>query len=206
VINFLNKMVLVLSILVVGCEEELPPEIELPLSGTYTLTQIEINEVANTLSDTIVNFIAAQNGIISFSVDAGTKVLETSTVYSTQDSIPIGGTITLNNDESARLSGSLPIPNGCKPTLVLAGLGSDGVWSVDTSLGTFSINLVVDALDIDGSYTLVGDQLVVRYESVNGDDERLVSQISYLGVEAAVSPICLPVSTVTERIMSLTLD
>jgi hypothetical protein len=95
---------------------------------------------------------------------------------------------------------------GCVPSIIISGLTSDGTWSADTSTGVFTLDLVVDALDIDGSFTLSGDQLEVLYASMLSNDERTISSVTYLGADVLVSPTCLPVSTVTERILKLTLN
>ncbi|NQV15860.1 hypothetical protein HQ531_10420 [bacterium] len=205
----LGLIVLLAGGLLLSCEEdESPPENILPLSGTYALYEMTINIEANTLRDTIVHFNTTQNGIDSIQIEAGTQVVNSSTSYSDQDSVPIGGTVILRNDGSAKLNGDLPVNvgSGCLPIIVILTLDSDGVWSADTTDGTFSVDLVFDALDIDGTYSLAGDQMEIRYDTIVENDERLITTVNYLGVDTAIEPGCVAVSTITERIMHLTLE
>jgi hypothetical protein len=144
----------------------------------------------------------------SITINAGTLVLFETELYTDSDPEPIGGTVSLRSDLSGTLSGNLPVNwgTGCVPSIIISGLTSDGTWSADTSTGVFTLDLVVDALDIDGSFTLSGDQLEVLYASMLSNDERTISSVTYLGADVLVSPTCLPVSTVTERILKLTLN
>jgi len=195
--------------LIVGCEDDDPlVENSPPLTGVYTLTNMVINVDATTLSDTTLAFMTPQNGLDSLTIPAGTLILTTSTNYSDQDSVPIGGTVTLSGDGSANLSGLLPVNwgSGCQPVLLISDLGSDGTWSADTSTGIFDLDLVTDLLDINGSFVLMGDQLEVTYEAYDGHDDRVISSVRYLEVDVSVTPACLPVSTVTERVLTLSLD
>ncbi|NQV51438.1 MAG: hypothetical protein HQ507_13145 [Candidatus Marinimicrobia bacterium] len=198
----------ILGCFLIGCEEEeAPPELLLPLVGTYTLTEMIINDEAITLRDTLLAFVNPQNGVDSVSIGAGTLILVASDIYTDADTTPIGGTVTLNNNSSATLAGLLPVNwgTGCQPFLLISDLGSDGAWSADTSTGIFTLDLVVDQLDIDGFFTLTGDHLEVIYESTVTNDERIISRVNYNGASVAVTPVCLPVSTVTERVLKLTL-
>jgi len=197
-----------LGVLFSACEDEAIDGIMLPLAGTYTLNEMTINVEATTLNDTSVHFLVTQNGMDSVQLDAGTSAVNLSDHYTDQDTNPIGGVITLNNDGSASLTGGLPVNvgSGCQPILTILELSSDGSWQADTSSGTFSIDLVYDALDIDGGYILNGDQLEVRYLSIEENDERVISKIDYEGVEVGIVPMCIPVSSITERVMKLTLN
>ncbi len=192
----------------ITCEEDSLPEVELPLAGTYTLTDMTINVEASTLRDTLVYFITAQNGVDSIQIDSGTLVLSGTTNYSNQDSIPITGTICLHNDASASLGGDLPVNvgSGCLPNITILNFNSDGTWLADTTNGTFAIDLVFDALDINGTYVLLGDQIEISYDIVEENDERMIYSINYLGTEATIIPMCIPVASITERIMTLTLN
>ena len=195
--------------LLIGCEDdEATPEINHPLTGEYTLTEMTINVEATTLRDTTLAFIIPQNGVDSVTIAAGTLILVESDLYTDADTNPIGGTVTLRNDFSGTLSGNLPVNwgTGCAPSVQISGLTSDGTWSADTTTGTFTLDLVLDALDIDGSFSLSSDHLEVIYESMQSVDERTISSVSYMGANVAVTPACLPVSTVTERILTLTFN
>ncbi len=195
--------------LLIGCEDdETAPGINHPLTGEYTLTEMTINVEATTLRDTTLNFIIPQNGVSSITIAAGTLVLIESELYTNADSEPIGGTVTLRNDLSGTLSGNLPVNwgTGCAPSVLISGLTSDGTWSADTTSGVFTLDLVLDALDIDGSFSLSSDHLEVIYASMLSNDERTISRVSYMDADVAVVPACLPVSTVTERILTLTFN
>ncbi|MBT3228107.1 MAG: hypothetical protein HOD43_10735 [Candidatus Marinimicrobia bacterium] len=196
--------------LLIGCEDDVDtiPEIDHPLTGVYTLTEMTIDVEATSLRDTTLAFVVPQNGVDSITINAGTLVLFETELYTDSDPEPIGGTVSLRSDLSGTLSGNLPVNwgTGCVPSIIISGLTSDGTWSADTSTGVFTLDLVVDALDIDGSFTLSGDQLEVLYASMLSNDERTISSVTYLGADVLVSPTCLPVSTVTERILKLTLN
>ena len=195
--------------LLIGCEDdEATPENNHPLTGEYTLTEMTINVESTTLRDTTLAFMTAQNGVDSVTIAAGTLVLVESDLYTDTDSDPIGGTVTLRNDLSGTLSGNLPVNwgTGCLPSVLISGLTSDGTWSADTTTGVFTLDLVVDALDIDGSFSLSSDHLEVLYASTLNNDERTISSVSYMGADVAVTPTCLPVSTFTERVLTLTFN
>ena len=196
--------------LLIGCEDDVDtiPEIDHPLTGVYTLTEMTIDVEATSLRDTTLAFVVPQNGVDSITINAGTLVLFETELYTDSDPEPIGGTVSLRSDLSGTLSGNLPVNwgTGCVPSIIISGLTSDGTWSADTSTGVFTLDLVVDALAIDGSFTLSGDQLEVLYASMLSNDERTISSVTYLGADVLVSPTCLPVSTVTERILKLTLN
>lgn len=197
--------------LLIGCEDDVDtiPEIDHPLTGVYTLTELTINVEATTIRDTTLAFVVPQNGVDSVAIPAGSLILVESELYTDADAEPIGGTVTLSSDLSANLAGSLPINwgTGCVPSIVItSGLDYDGVWSADTSTGVFTLDLVLDPLDIDGSYSLSENQLEVTYIATLNNDERMISSATYLGADVLVSPACLPVSTVTERILKLTLN
>ncbi len=200
--------ILLLASLFIGCEEETLSENIIPLAGTYTLHEMTIYVEATTLRDTMVYFLISENGMDSVQLDANTALSESVAFYSDQDSIPIGGVITLNNDGSASLTGGLPVNvgSGCEPILTILELSSDGSWLADTTSGTFSIDLVYDALDIDGNYTLTDNQLEVSYFSADENDERVISTIAYNGADVAIVPMCIPISSITKRVMVLTLD
>jgi len=201
--------ILIIGALLTGCEgDEATPENIHALTGVYTLTEMTIIVEATTLEDSKLAFIFPQDGVDSVSIEAQSLVLVESEVYTDDDDDPIGGTVTLRDDLSGTLSGLLPVNwgTGCAPVLLISDLGSDGVWSADTSSGVFALDLVVDLLDIDGTFTLVGDQLEVIYESFTTNDERKISSVNYHGDDVGVFPVCLPVSTVTQRIMKLTLN
>jgi len=200
-------MLIIVGGLLIGCEDEQsPPDIILPLSGTYSLNEMTINVEAISLSDTLLIFSSPQNGVEHIQIPAGTEILSSSLVYTDHDNLPIGGTVILRNDGSAHLEGTLPnnMGTGCQPLVMMAQPSSDGTWSADTTTGVFSIDLVLDALDIDGSFVLSGNQLEVTYIATVNQDERMISSVAYLGENVPVSPVCLPVSTVTERILRLT--
>jgi len=148
--------------LIVGCEDDDPlVENSPPLTGVYTLTNMVINVDATTLSDTTLAFMTPQNGLDSLTIPAGTLILTTSTNYSDQDSVPIGGTVTLSGDGSANLSGLLPVNwgSGCQPVLLISDLGSDGTWSADTSTGIFDLDLVIpNSLPICGIFVTLLDE------------------------------------------------
>jgi len=193
--------------LLIGCEDaETPSEINHPLTGTYTLTEMTINVEATTLRDTNLVFVTSQNGVESLAIIAGTVILAESDIYTDTDAVPIGGTVSLRSDLSGTLSGSLPVNwgTGCAPSVLISGLSSDGTWSADTTSGIFNLDLVVDALDIDGSFTLSGNQLEVTYVAVSSNDERVISSVTYSNAEVLVNPACIPVSTITERVLKLT--
>jgi len=195
--------------LLIGCEDdEATPEINHPLTGEYTLTEMIINVEATTLRDTTLAFIAPQNGVDSVTIAAGTLILVESDLYTDADTNPIGGTVVLRGDLSGTLSGNLPVNwgTGCAPSVQISGLTSDGTWSADTTTGTFTLDLVLDALDIDGSFSLSSDHLEVIYASMLSNDQRMISSVSYMDADVAVTPACLPVSTVTERILTLTFN
>ena len=128
--------------------------------------------------------------------------------YSNQDSVPISGEVVLENDGSATLSGMLPVNwgSGCNPFLLISSLASDGNWAADTSSGTFSIDLVVDALDIDGTFSYVGDQLEIRYSILYEADQRMIGSIPVNGEQVAVETTCIAASTVTERVLLMTIE
>ena len=208
-----NKTVLIailMLIFLMGCEEDSEDisEISIPLSGAWTLTEMTINMDATTVRDTLLAFASPQDGVDSILVSAGSLVLATSIEYSDADPTPIGGTVTLNNDGTGNLSGLLPINwgTGCAPSVIISALGSDGSWAADTTTGTFSLDLVVDQLDIDGTFTLIGDQLEVTYVAYNSNDEGMLSSVNYMDADVAIVPSCVPVSSVTERVLKLTLN
>lgn len=197
-------------ILFFGCEEGETDEPELahPLNGTYTLTEMTINVSARTIEDITVQFTEQQGGLDSIQIAADTQVLSTSTLYTDHDLIPIGGTVILGQGEIANLDGYLPVNGGtgCEPLIGIIHLTSDGMWTADTSTGNFSLDLIVDALDIYGSYTLEDDLLEVTYEAAVSPDYRMISTINHLGVDTAIEPDCITVSTITERVLKLTLN
>ncbi|MBT3254115.1 MAG: hypothetical protein HN995_10640 [Candidatus Marinimicrobia bacterium] len=203
---------LIISIIggfLIGCEDdETTPEINHPLTGVYTLTEMTINVESTTLRDTTLAFVTSQDGVDSVTIDAGTLILVEEDLYTDTDTDPIGGTVTLRNDLSGTLSGNLPVnwASGCAPSVLISTLTSDGTWSADTTTGVFTLDLVVDALDIDGSFSLSSDHLEVLYESMLSNDERTISVVSYMDADVAVIPACLPVTTVTERILTLTFN
>jgi hypothetical protein len=195
--------------LLIGCEDdEVTPDIDHPLTGEYVLREMTINVEATTLRDTTLAFSTPQNGVDSVTIAAGTLILVESDLYTDTDSDPIGGTVVLRGDLSGTLSGNLPVNwgTGCAPSVQISGLTSDGTWSADTTTGTFTLDLVLDALDIDGSFSLSSDHLEVIYASMLSNDQRMVSSVSYMDADVAVTPACLPVSTVTERILTLTFN
>ncbi|NQV42659.1 MAG: hypothetical protein HQ506_09910 [Candidatus Marinimicrobia bacterium] len=196
--------------LLIGCEDdEVTPENIHPLTGEYTLTEMTINVESTTLRDTTLAFSTPQNGVDSVSIPAGTLILIENDWYTSADSIdPIEGTVSLRNDLSGTLSGNLPVNwgTGCSPSVLISGLTSDGTWSADTTTGVFTLDLVVDALDIDGSFSISADHLEVFYESTLSNDARTISNVNYLGTDVAITPACLPVSTITERILTLTFN
>ena len=151
--------------LLIGCEDDVDtiPEIDHPLTGVYTLTEMTIDVEATSLRDTTLAFVVPQNGVDSITINAGTLVLFETELYTDSDPEPIGGTVSLRSDLSGTLSGNLPVNwgTGCVPSIIISGLTSDGTWSADTSTGVFTLDLVVDALDIDGSFTLSDRKSVV---------------------------------------------
>ena len=195
--------------LMVGCEDDdSTPEIEHPLSGDYSFTEMTVHVESTTLNDSKLAFVTQQDGVDSVTIDAGSLVLVEMLTYTDVDDIPISGTVNLRNDGSAHLQGTLPnnVGTGCNPIIAMLEPSSDGTWSADTSTGTFSIDLVFDALDIDGTFILEGNQLNILYSAFDGHDERTISSVNYMGADVAVEPTCLPVSTVTERVLKLTLN
>ncbi len=194
--------------LLIGCEEaEDDPAIlpTLPLAGTYTLTEMTINMDATLLRDTVLVFITPQNGVDTVFISAGETILSTTTLYTDNDATPIGGTVVLENDSSATLHGLLPVNwgTGCAPNVLISDLGSGGTWAADTTTGLFELDLVVDALDIDGYIVITDDLIEVHYEALVSNDERMITSVSYMGSEVPVNPACVAVSTVTERILTL---
>ena len=203
----LKSMMIIGSLVILGCEDS-PDVLEpiLPLSGDYSLTDMTISVVATTVRDTVVSFLTPYNNSETYLIPAHSQILRSSVDYSNQDTDPIGGTVTLRNYGSAHLGGLLPVNwgTGCEPVLLISALSSDGTWSADTSDGTFSIDLVVDALDIDGTFSLNGNQLEIRYFTVVEVDERPVSSVNIDGMDVEIVPGCFSVTTVTERVMTLT--
>jgi hypothetical protein len=195
--------------LFVSCEnDEAAPEIEHPLTGQYTLTEMTINVEATTLRDTTLAFITPQNGEDSITISAGTLILVESDLYTDADPDPIGGTVTLRNDMSGTLSGNLPVNwgTGCAPSVLISGLTSDGTWSADTTTGIFTLDLVVDALDIEGNFSMVGDQLEIRYFTQTPADQRMINTLPINGSDVPVEQTCIAVSTITERVMLLDIE
>jgi|SaaInlStandDraft_6_1057023.scaffolds.fasta_scaffold37048_2 hypothetical protein len=197
--------------LLIGCEDdEATPENIHPLTGEYTFTEMTINVESTTLRDTTLAFTTSQNGVDSVTISAGTLILIESDLYTDADSIPIGGTVILRDNLSGTLSGKLPINwgTGCAPNVIISTspLTSDGFWSADTTTGVFTLDLVLDALDIDGFFSLSSDRLEVIYASILSNDERVISSVSYMDADVAVTPTCVPVSTVTERILRLSFN
>jgi len=202
-------IIAILGGLFIGCEDdEATSEITHALAGVYTLSEMTITVEATTLHDTTLALIVPQNGVDSVTIAAGTLILIESDLYTNADTDPIGGTVTLRNDLSGTLSGNLPVNwgTGCAPSVIISSLTSDGTWSADTTTGVFTLDLVVDALDIDGSFSLSEDHLEVTYVDMLTNDERMVSKVSLSDSDVAVIPACLPVSTVTERILTLTFN
>jgi len=192
-----------------ACEEDSDDsDIILPLNGTYALTNLTISEEARSINDTTLTLLDTLNGALSYYLSANTLVKSSSTSYTDQDASPISGTVTLNNDGSASLSGSLPVNwgTGCNPFLQISSLSSDGDWAADTSLATFSLDLVVDALDINGTFSLTGNQIEIRYTTLNEADQRIINTVPNDGAGLAVELTCLAVSTTTERVMLLTIQ
>jgi len=205
----IGVVISILGGLLIGCEDdETTPEFIHPLVGVYTLTEMSLSVEATTLRDTTLFFVASQNGVDSIDIPAGTLIQTTTDIYTDSDEDPIGGTVSLRADMSATLAGDLPINwgTGCAPSVLISTLASDGAWSADTSSGIFTLDLVVDQLDIDGSFSLNGNDLVVVYSAFDGHDERMISSISHEGSEVAVTSSCISVSTVTTRVLSLTID
>ena len=204
----LRSLMIIGSLVILGCEDapDIPDPI-LPLSGDYSLTDMTISVVATTVRDTVVSFLAPYNNSETYLLPANRQVLRSSVDYSNQDTDPIGGTVILRNYGSAHLGGLLPVNwgTGCEPVLLISALSSDGTWSADTSDGTFSIDLVVDALDIDGTFSLNGNQLEIRYFTTVEIDERPIDSVLVDDVTVAIVPGCFSVSTVTERILKLTI-
>lgn len=193
----------------IGCvDDEVIPDINHPLTGEYTLTEMTINVESTTLRDTTLAFISSQSGVDSVTIAAGTLIMVEADLYIDSGPDSIGGTVTLRNDLSGTLSGNLPVNwgTGCSPSVLITVLTSDGSWSADTTSGVFTLDLVVDALDIDGSFSLSSDHLQVTYESMLSNDQRTISSVSYMDADVAVTLACLPVSTVTERILTLTFN
>ena len=193
--------------LLIGCEDdEATPENIHALTGEYTFTEMTINVESTTLRDTTLAYIFPLNGVDSITIPAGTLILIESDLYTDADSIPIGGTVILRDNLSGTLSGNLPINwgTGCAPNVIISPspLTSDGVWSADTTTGVFTLDLVLDALDIDGFFSLSSDHLEVTYVAFDGNDERMISTVN----DVAIIHACLPVSTVTERILTLTFN
>jgi len=208
-LNIIRAGVILLFIggLIVSCEDtESTPENTHALTGVYTLTEMTINVEATTVQSTTLAFVSSQDGVDSVTIDAGSVILVESELYTDDDADPIGGTVTLEDDLSGNLQGFLPVNwgTGCAPSILISALGSDGVWSADTTTGVFTLDLVVDQLDIDGLFALDGQQLEVTYVATMPGDERIISSVTYMGAEVAVNPVCVPVSTVTERILKLT--
>jgi len=195
--------------LLVGCEDdETTPEVDHPLTGEYTLFEMVINVESTTLRDTSLAFTTPQNGQDSILIPAGTIIRVESDLYTENDSDPIGGTVVLRNDLSGTLSGNLPVNwgSGCAPNILISTLTSDGSWSADTTTGVFTLDLVVDALDIDGTFSMMNDHLEVTYASILDNDERTISTVSYMDADVSVVPTCIPVSTDTERILKLSIN
>ena len=202
-------IVTVLMGYIIACSETEPlAEDTLPLAGSYTLVGLTINVEATTLRDTTVTFLTPQGGDSIATISAGTLILITSTNYTDQDSTPIGGTVELANDGSAQLNGFLPANygSGCQPYVIIANLASDGTWLADTSQGVFSLDLVIDQLDIVGTFSRDGNQLEVRYSAVEDHDERMIEVVNYQSATTGIVPMCIPVATTTERVMTLALD
>lgn len=209
--NFTRAGLIITIVLgfLVGCEgDETTPELDHPLAGEYTLYEMVIMVESTTLRDTVLAFTSSQNGQDSVTIAAGTMIKVESDVYTNTDTDPIGGTVVLRNDMSGTLSGNLPVNwgSGCAPNILISTLTSDGSWSADTTTGVFTLDLVVDALDIDGSFSIMDDHLEVIYASILNNDQRMVSSINYQGSDVPVIPACLPVSTDTERILKLTIN
>ena len=195
--------------LLIGCEDdEATPDITHVLTGEYALTEMTINVEATTLRDTTLAFSTPQNGVDSVSIPAGTLILTESALYSDTDSDPVGGSVILRDDMSGTLSGSLPVNwgTGCSPSILISDLTSDGTWSADTTSGIFTLDLVVDALDIDGFFSISSDHLEVIYTSTLNNDQRTISSVRYLDADVEITPACLPVATITERILTLTFN
>ncbi|MBC8376306.1 MAG: hypothetical protein H8E26_09675 [FCB group bacterium] len=191
--------------LLIGCEDdEATPENNHPLTGEYTLAEMTINVEATTLRDTTLAFITPQDGVDSVTITAGTLILVESDLYTDTGADSIGGKVTLRDDLTGTLAGRLPVNwgTGCEPIILVSDLGSDGIWSADTTTGVFTLDLVLDALDIDGTLSVSSDHLEVIYESMLSNDERTISTVN----DIAINPACLPVSTVTERILTLTFN
>lgn len=210
-LNLIRAGVIVLIVggLLIGCEDdETTPEIDHPLTGVYTLTELTINVEVTTSRDTTLAFASPQDGVDSVQIPAGTHFILEPEHYTDADTDPIGGTVTLRNDLSGTLSGNLPVNwgTGCFPSILISTLTSDGTWSADTTSGVFTLDLVVDALDIDGSFSLYDDYLEVIYTDLLTTDERTISSVSYMGGAVDIVPACLPVSTTTERILTLIYD
>lgn len=200
---------LLIGLVLVGCEDDpIVQDDEHPLTGVYTLTEMTISVEATTVGSNTLAFAIPQAGEDSVTIEPGTLILTEFDLYTDEDTDPIGGTVTLRSDLSGTLAGNLPVNwgTGCAPSILISGLSSDGVWSADTSSGVFTLDLVVDQLDIDGFFTLNGNALEVVYDSSMPGDERVISSVSHLGAEVAVVPVCLPVATVTRRVLSLTLN
>jgi hypothetical protein len=207
--RIINLALLVfLSAFLYNCEEEDVADESLPLSGSYLLTNMTISTVATSINDTTLTLLEPVNGSTTYFLPANTVLMTEYAEYSNQDSVPISGEVNLENDGSATLGGLLPVNwgSGCNPFLLISSLASDGNWAADTSSGTFSIDLVVDALDIDGSYAYVGDQLEIRYSILYDEDQRMVDSIPVNGTQVAIETTCIAVSTVTERVLLMSIE
>jgi len=200
---------LLLSSMMYHCDDDTEVlETILPLSGSYNLTNLTISVEATTINDTTITLLEAVNGSTSYSLMGNTLLLTEYAEHSILDSVPISGLVVLENDGSATLSGMLPVNwgTGCAPFELISSLASDGTWSADTTTGTFSIDLVVDALDIEGNFSMVGDQLEIRYFTQTPADQRMINTLPINGSDVPVEQTCIAVSTITERVMLLDIE
>lgn len=206
--NFILISFLVVSLVFFGCEEAIEEAVILPLSGSYVLTDFKVHVFSTSNVDTTVVFISPIDGITSAILSENTVVTDKISEYSVNDDAPIAGTITLDNDGYARLTGNLPVNIGtkCDPIVIIIELGSVGEWSTGgVTDSSFSIKMVLEQLDIDGfyNYDSTTKHMTIRYSDINETDTLGIVSVLYNASLAAINKICLPVTTTTERTMEL---
>lgn len=177
------------------------------LTGTYVLSDLTVYTSARANVDTVMHFIDPVGGTDSITVVPNALVYSDTTRYTTQDADPVYGTAVLGADGTADLTGKLPTNIGtpCDPLVVLILFGSDGTWTVNDTTGSFSLDLVMDAADINGHFQFdqISGLLTLDYLITDSLDTMGVQFIDYLGSPVPVHKICLPVTTSRRRVMNL---
>jgi len=174
------------------------------LVGTYSLVSLSEDEISISNNNFDADLTTPVGSETTIAISSGDTIFTDQRFF--QDGVDgVEGTAILNNDMTAFLEGHLfsNVTTLCNPIIILASFASDGFWSVDSVQKTFELNLDTDALDIEGLLDLDESTgvLTITYSTVDELDSTKISQATLDGAARDITPVCVPVTSTTDRIM-----